>query len=612
MERSQLSRDFSSRVEVNFHRHPNVFRRWMWVVSLALGTAAAGGLIWNAKYGRPEIYSGGRLSDNHRMFENRCEVCHRPWSGPLERLASLGQDAHASSASDEQCLVCHAGPGHFFSGGSNLPWEEKSTVAHLSQSHFQSCAACHREHHGAAELRQIAGASCVECHADLEDSRVMASQLESLTFQRRGAVKIEDFSGHPEFAMHELRTLPPGASDGGSTGIPASHGARSVLDYFQRPDEVAARWQDRGRLRFNHALHLRDAGVVDSRGETHVLRENCSSCHEPDEDRRYMRPIRYDKHCSSCHPLVFDPGLVQDERGEIFSLEWESGGSGRGLIRSRVDSERTWGLEELRGASGRFRLLTAPHGRPVEVRGYLTDVYAGELLGGGGFSGSVVGGSVDVIRPGRANSGEGAQISPADRQRISAQVSKAEELVQSSNFPRGTGEEIPGLFRSLGWLQGSGGCRYCHETDDGGLLGELDGELFVAGAAPLPAIRRPRLPERWYVHSEFNHDSHRMMTCTDCHSGVGVDRSPANAGVGVRAGLGAGLDIPSIFESRSTGDVLMPRLESCRQCHAEEPSAGVGLKNAGTECVTCHKYHQRQFEVERHHSIEELLGGAVR
>lgn len=464
MERSKLSRDFSSRVEVNFHRHPNAFRRLMWLISLLAAVSAVVGLLWNARFGKPEIYHGGSLSKSHQMFENRCDACHRPWTGPVDRLLSLGRATDATSVADEQCQACHAGAGHFFNGGNELPWEQKATAVHLSQSHFQACASCHREHQGGGELRQIAGASCVGCHADMTVARMEAAQLESLTFQQSGERRITNLEVHPEFAVHELL----GGAGGESTVFPA-HGARSVLEYFQRAGEAEAVWQDRGRLRFNHALHLRESGVSDARGETHVLRNNCGSCHESTEDGRYMLPIRYENHCSSCHPLVFDPGLVQDLNGEIFDLDWTSaGGVGAGRIRSRRDPVQEWGLEELRGSSGRFRLLTAPHRPAVEVRGYLTDVYASEVLR------SAVAGSADTaaaasasVRPGRPiSSAESPQLSGESKALISRQTAAAEQLVQSANFPRGTGEEIPGLFRSLGWLQGGGGCRYCHETDD--------------------------------------------------------------------------------------------------------------------------------------------------
>lgn len=367
--------------------------------------------------------------------------------------------------------------------------------------------------------------------------------------------------------------------------MPPAHGARSVLEYFQRGGEQEVRWQDRGRLRFNHALHLRDSGVMDARGMTHKLRDNCLSCHEPTEDGRYMQPIRYENHCASCHPLVFDPGLVQDSSGEIFELSW---GDSSGRIRSRQAGGGEWGIEELLGEGGRFRLLTAPHRAAVEVRGFLTDVYAAEaLISASEGSAGEAHDDGSHPRPGRSGiSKESPQLSLESKALISRQTVAAQQLVQSANFPRGTSMEIPGLFRSLDWLQGSGGCRYCHETDDGSTVNDSEAGFYVAGAFPLPAIRKPRLPGRWFPHAEFDHDAHRMMTCVECHSGNGV---------------------PDIYASRSTGDVLMPQLQLCRKCHAREPSIGGNLESAGGACLECHIYHQRQFEANHGRELEELL-----
>jgi hypothetical protein len=89
--------------------------------------------------------------------------------------------------------------------------------------------------------------------------------------------------------------------------------------------------QDQARIRFNHAVHLRheydDAGklvkgVLNERGELEDLAKDCSTCHEPDAERRFMRPINYENHCARCHPLLFDHGsgpgnVVPHERPEI-------------------------------------------------------------------------------------------------------------------------------------------------------------------------------------------------------------------------------------------------------------------------------------------------------
>jgi hypothetical protein len=97
----------------------------------------------------------------------------------------------------------------------------------------------------------------------------------------------------------------------------------------------------------------------------------------------------------------------------------------------------------------------------------------------------------------------------------------------------------------------SSGCFYCH--------------VRKSEAAPNNPILSDRLPETestnlrptWLTKSQFKHDSHRMLKCSECH--------PAET-------------------SAETSDVLIPRLATCQQCHNPQ----VGVRSG---CVECHRYH---------------------
>jgi len=103
---------------------------------------------------------------------------------------------------------------------------------------------------------------------------------------------------------------------------------------------------------------------------------------------------------------------------------------------------------------------------------------------------------------------------------------------------------LPG-FEKLVDFDVKGGCAYCHEekgrSDDG-----------------LPLYQAPQLLDRWFPLARFDHAAHRMMKCTDCH---GAESSTDNK------------------------DVLMPKIESCKQCH--DAAAG----KARSDCLECHGYH---------------------
>lgn len=68
--------------------------------------------------------------------------------------------------------------------------------------------------------------------------------------------------------------------------------------------------------------------------------------------------------------------------------------------------------------------------------------------------------------------------------------------------------------------------------------------------------------DRWFPAAAFNHGTHATMSCDSCHA---VRRSKTNA------------------------EVLMPRIATCRQCHAA--SAATGMRVSST-CITCHDFHK--------------------
>ncbi|RMG46152.1 MAG: hypothetical protein D6723_17355 [Acidobacteria bacterium] len=83
--------------------------------------------------------------------------------------------------------------------------------------------------------------------------------------------------------------------------------------------------------------------------------------------------------------------------------------------------------------------------------------------------------------------------------------------------------------------------------------------MLESGAGPWLTFESPAIPDRWFVHSVFDHRAHRALACVACHAGVS--------------------------ESRRTADVLLPGIQSCRACHS-------GDGGARTSCVECHEYHQ--------------------
>ncbi len=92
------------------------------------------------------------------------------------------------------------------------------------------------------------------------------------------------------------------------------------------------------------------------------------------------------------------------------------------------------------------------------------------------------------------------------------------------------------------------GCKLCH--------------VMLQENGPLPVVAKSSIPARWLQHAEFDHNSHRLLTCTACH-----ERTP---------------------ESRETADILLPGIASCRKCHED---GGPQHDAASGRCSECHAYH---------------------
>ena len=107
-------------------------------------------------------------------------------------------------------------------------------------------------------------------------------------------------------------------------------------------------------------------------------------------------------------------------------------------------------------------------------------------------------------------------------------------------------------------------CKECHT-------------LFFSSAGALPTVAKSAITVRWLPHAVFDHEAHRMLDCTSCHAGA--------------------------LTSQETSDVLVPGIETCRQCHHS------GSEGAEARCFECHSYHDwsKRKEVRGKFTIPELL-----
>jgi hypothetical protein len=400
------------------------------------------------------------------------------------------------------------------------------------------CARCHAESfrtarrlaRGDESFRSVRDESCLACHDGPihQASQRRTPACAECHAEHRGRLalaRVDDrhcTACHAHIADH----TDPARRD------PRHHPARDVVAFSPGGHPEFALWnrpdpKDPGTIRFNHQAHLDPRGVrVPEAAKTEVL--TCDSCHRPDAARRFMEPIRFAYHCARCHAL-------------------------------RVPVEGDFADATARADAERLRREPVPHPGPGEsaatVRALLRDRFLE-------FAGRHPSAQADRRRPkpSRPIPGRFRPVTEAGRAWAEDQLKTA----RADLFP--VNENLRAADRLL--FDGAGGCRYCHPVA-GDAARRPDG---------LPEYRPPNLPARWFAQSTFDHDSHRMLDCQQCHAG-------ANA-------------------SRETSQALMPRVETCLACHDARKSL------ARADCVACHAYHDRREDrgPRRAQSIAEFLG----
>lgn len=100
-------------------------------------------------------------------------------------------------------------------------------------------------------------------------------------------------------------------------------------------------------------------------------------------------------------------------------------------------------------------------------------------------------------------------------------------------------------------------CQVCHD-------------VYATPTAVVPWTVTPvRLTREWFPAGRFDHSRHgtSLTDCAGCHAAA---------------------------HSKEASDVLMPRIETCRRCHADATAAPAG--KVATGCPACHAFHDPRRE----------------
>jgi hypothetical protein len=411
-------------------------------------------------------------------------------------------------------VVCLAGVAVPLGMGRRTAFQP-GPVATAHASFNQDCAQCHVEGFRTFDrlrrldpaFRAVPDAACTRCHSGPVHRATQAGDraCASCHKEHRGPgplARVAD--GHCTSCHADLRR-----NDGREPEFDPhvrgfAAGLHPEFRLFAGP-----RAADPGTVRFNHAVHLAEEGVWeidraqaapggDSAAEAprRRVRLECQSCHQPEADGRLMQPVRYQQHCRGCHPL-----------GVRLAGDWEG--------------------PRLRALAEEFARMPAPHpvpgGSAELVRGVLHErlTRLAWHAGRDGLPEAPAGaGAEDLLGP-----RPGPPLAREQFDWVNGQQAAVEQQL----------------------FDGPGGCCYCHQ------------EKTAPGARPggLPEYLPAAIPGRWLAHAVFNHQSHQMLACTECHSAAG---------------------------STHSADVLLPRIDTCRKCHG-------GDGRARADCVECHTYH---------------------
>ena len=180
---------------------------------------------------------------------------------------------------------------------------------------------------------------------------------------------------------------------------------------------------------------------------------------------------------------------------------------------------------------------TLRHGEPEEVIASMRDFYESKALG------NIRDAEMNTTtrrRPGRAN-----QIRDLNRRELA--------FKQADNR---TVEKVDAIFSE------GGACYDCHVIDRPVEISSLEFK-----------VRPISLNDAFYPLSPFNHEEHEIkgLSCNTCHKAE---------------------------TSKTSNDVLLPKIEVCRDCHIGEDSYREGGNFAHgkfpTNCLTCHAFHDSE------------------
>jgi hypothetical protein len=418
---------------------------------------------------------------------------------------------------------------------SHAVFTQQCSLCHLARAASfsalvsdQACLACHDApaHHA----NQTFTPPCSSCHLEHKGARLLAATSDSSCSQCHADLHTRD--GQPHYAAY-------------ITKFGKDHPEFSAL--HGKPDP--------GKLRFNHYVHLQPHLMGPNNARVEL---SCDDCHRTTKGLDgWPYAATFDaSQVSESVPQGLKPALLVARGGMAEAVPFPPvpftdslaatkrvtddprAATGQRYMAPVTFSQNCAACHTLQ-FDKRFGSEQVPHQQPEVVHAFLLKKF-GEYI---------------AAHPEAVH-----EVNPPGRQ--------IPERIRVPRVARNANEWV--LFRTddAEWLLWSKTCKQCH--------------TLSPGAGPLPVVANSNFAARWLSHAEFDHQAHRMMTCSSCHANT--------------------------LNSRETSDVLLPGIQTCQQCHREDRPK----EAAEGRCFECHQYHDwtKAKRTKGRFTIPELRGVA--
>jgi hypothetical protein len=419
------------------------------------------------------------------------------------------------------CLKCHVGNGH--GGFFNT----------ISDNACLQCHSANIHHPNSATLISTDGsrsANCLQCHVEHHGRQTLLGGGDQVCLRCHANLENHFFKIPPASVSLVWRRV------GGFTAD--SHPAFG-RELIPAGSTLPA---DPTVLRFNHAVHMKEVKPLIGQST------NCTVCHATPAgpDRAMPMPISFARDCVSCHKLELPAGTPMPH-----------------------------------GDAGAVRLAIAGLSPQDLQKNFPPPAAAGD-------EGDVLGGDDTTpklsVNDDRIQSWQKQKLPPF----ASDQLVRLQKALSALPKPADPGKVSadPRLVQFYVAFMAGNSCLKCHDMTGDATAGFDPPSPTTQPAEPLQTVPTgiPPGSRHWFVHSFFDHDKHRELSCLDCHAAALTSTSTADLLLPNLDGPFADPDHPIKLEHETI---------SCVHCHHPDTPEQRG---AGDSCLTCHAYHDRTLE----------------